>query len=84
VLKSDCKNEIFYGLAKNFITWEQIGKWAFKYAGTKPKFKLFDKGWSDNPPLYAVDKIQKYFNLSFNGTDAVKGHIQYLLSTIQN
>jgi len=79
VLAGDCKNEIFYGLSKNFITWEQIGKWAFKYAGTKPKFKLLDKGWSDNPPLYSVDKIEKHFGLAFNSTETVKAHVKYLI-----
>lgn len=80
VLASSCKNEIFYGLSKNFITWEQIGKWAFKYAGTKPKFKLFDRGWSDNPPLYSVGKIEKQFGLAFNSTDTVKEHVKYLIT----
>jgi UDP-glucose 4-epimerase len=79
VLESDCKNEIFYGLSKNFITWEQIGKWAFKYAGTKPRFKLFDKGWSDDPPLYSVDKIEQQFGLAFNSTETVKQHVRYLV-----
>jgi UDP-glucose 4-epimerase len=82
VLESDCKNEVFYGLARNFITWEQIGKWAFKYAGTKPKFALRDLGWSDNPPLYSVDKIKKCFGLSFNSTESVKGHIKYLVENL--
>jgi UDP-glucose 4-epimerase len=80
VLDSDCKNEIFYGLSKNFITWEHIGKWAFSYAGTKPKFKMLDKGWSDKPPMYDVGKIKKYFGLSFNSTEEVKKHIKYLIN----
>lgn len=82
VLESGCKNEIFYGLSRNFITWEQIAKWACAYAGKKPLIKIQDLGWSDNPPLYSVDKIRKYFNLSFNSTVQVKEHIKYLISVI--
>ncbi|HRU39345.1 MAG TPA: NAD(P)-dependent oxidoreductase [Candidatus Goldiibacteriota bacterium] len=82
LLESSCKNEIFYALSENFITWEQIGKWAFKYAGTKPKFRLFDKGWSDNPPLYSVEKIKKHFGLSFNSSETVKEHVRHLIGLV--
>jgi UDP-glucose 4-epimerase len=79
VLAGSCKNEIFYGLSKNFITWEQIGKWALEYAGVKTKIKLRGLGWSNTPPLYSVDKIKKYFGLSFDSTEKVKEHVKYLI-----
>lgn len=79
VLSGSVKNGIFYGLSKNFITWEQIGKWAFEYAGKKPRIKLRDLGWSDDPPLYSVDKMEKYFGLSFDSTEKVREHVKYLV-----
>jgi UDP-glucose 4-epimerase len=80
VLNSNCKNETFFGLSKNFITWEQIAKWAYELAGKKVNIKLIDKKWSANPPLYDVSKIEKYFNLSFNSEEKIKEHIKYLLN----
>ena len=80
ILNSNCRNETFFGLSRNFITWEQIAKWAFELAGTKPNIKLVNKGWSDNPPLYNVSKIKKYFNLSFNPQVKIKEHLKYLLN----
>ncbi len=80
VLNSNCKNETFFGLSKNFITWEQIARWAYELAGKKPDIKLINKGWSANPPLYDVTKIKKYFNLSFNSENKIKEHLKYLLS----
>jgi UDP-glucose 4-epimerase len=80
VLNSNCKNETFFGLSKNFITWEQISKWAYELAGKKVNIKLIDKKWSANPPLYDVSKIEKYFNLSFNSEEKIKEHIKYLLN----
>ncbi|MCX8092612.1 MAG: NAD(P)-dependent oxidoreductase [Candidatus Goldbacteria bacterium] len=80
VLNSNCKNEIFFGLGKDFITWEQIAKWAFELSGNKPHITLINKGWSNNPPMYDVSKIEKYFNLSFNSVQKIKEHIKYLLT----
>jgi UDP-glucose 4-epimerase len=80
LLQSNYKNEIFFGLSKNFITWEQIAKWAFKISGKKPKIKLKDLNWSKTPPLYSVEKIKNYFGFEFDSTEKIKEHISYLLS----
>lgn len=82
ILKSNIKNEVFFGLSENFITWEQIAKWAFEFSGKKPKIKLKDLDWSNNPPLYSVEKIKKFFNLSFNSEEKIKDHIKYLLANL--
>lgn len=82
VLNSNCKNETFFGLSRDFITWEQIAKWAFELANKKQNINLINKGWPDNPPLYDVSKIKNYFNLSFNPENKIKEHIKYLLNII--
>lgn len=82
VLNSNCKNETFFGLSRDFITWEQIAKWAFELANKKQNIILINKGWSNNPPLYDVSKIKNYFNLSFNPTNKIKEHIKYLLNIL--
>jgi len=82
VLSSNQNNEIFYGLGRNFVTWEQIAKWAVKYSKSKSKIKLIDKGWSGSPNFYVVSKIKKYFGLSFRSTEKIKEHIRYLISAV--
>ncbi len=82
VLSSNLNNEIFYGLGRNFVTWEQIAKWAVKYSKSKSKIKLIDKGWADSPNFYVVSKIKKYFGMSFRSTEKIKEHIRYLISSV--
>ncbi len=82
ILESKCKNEIFFGLSQNFITWEQIAIWAFEFSGKKPKIKLKNLGWSEKPAIYSVEKIKKYFGLSFNSEEKIKDHIKYLLTIL--
>ncbi len=82
IIESKFKNEIFFGLSQNFITWEQIAKWAFEFSGKKPKIKLKNLGWSKKPPIYSVEKIKKYFGLSFNSEEKIKEHIKYLLDIL--
>jgi UDP-glucose 4-epimerase len=83
ILESDTKNEIFFGMSKNFTTWEQIAKWTIKYTESKSKIKLIDKGYSDNPSIFDVRKMQKFFDLSFNSQDKLKEHIKFLLDTFK-
>ena len=84
VLASRKSNETYYGLSKNFITWEQIAKWAVEAAkpfrGGKPESRIVlkDLGWGDKPSLFDVGKIKKSFGLSFNSTKLVKEHVEFL------
>lgn len=80
LLNSNCKNETFFGLSKNFVTWEQIAKWAFEISNKRPNIRVIDKGWSDKPVIYSVEKIKKYFNLSFDSEEKIKEHIKYLIN----
>ncbi len=79
LLQSGFHNETFYGLARNFVTWEQIAKWAVEYTRSKSKINLKDLGWGDRPYLFNVDNIKKHFQLSFNSDTQVKEHVEFLL-----
>ncbi|HDQ25861.1 MAG TPA: NAD(P)-dependent oxidoreductase [bacterium] len=79
LLNSGISNEIFFGLSRNFITWEQIAKWAVKYSGSSSKIITEDLGWSSAPSCFSVKKIESALGLSFNSTPHVKEHIKYLL-----
>jgi len=82
VLYSGLSNEIFFGLGKTHISWAQIAKWAIEYAGSKSKLKITDKGWSSKPFYFKVNKIKKYFGLSFNPVKEIKKHIKYLVDNL--
>jgi len=79
VLESRLKNETFFGLSRNFLTWEQIAGWAVSYTGSRSRIITRDKGYSAKPSLFNVNKIKKYFGLSFNNTKKAKEHVKYLL-----
>lgn len=79
VLKSRFTNETFYGLARNFVTWEQIAQWAVEYMDSKSKIKLKDLKWGAKPDLFSVAKIKKNFGLSFDSAARVKAHVEFLL-----
>ncbi len=79
LLESKFKNEVFFGLSKNFISWEQIANWAVSFSGSKSVIKTADKGYSAKPSLFNVNKMKKYFGLSFNNCARIKEHIKYLL-----
>lgn len=79
LLQSVFTNETFYGLSRNFVTWEQIAQWAVEYTDSKSKIVLKDLGWSDRPYLFNVDNIKKHFGLSFNSAALVKAHVKFLI-----
>lgn len=80
VLESNLKKETFYGLSRNFLSWEQAAKWAIKYSNSKSKLEVFDYGYSDDPVMFSVENMNKHFGLTFNSQEKVKEHIKYILS----
>jgi len=86
VLASRKTNETYYGLAKNFVSWEQIARWAVEFAQAARRGKpgsrivLKDLGWGDKPYLFNVNKIKKNFGLSFNSSNLVREHVKFLVN----
>ncbi len=80
VVEGSFKNEIFFGLGAEFTTWEEIARYAVKKAGSKSKITVKNLGWSDNPRIYKVDKIKRYFGFSFKSGRTLRSHVDYLLT----
>jgi UDP-glucose 4-epimerase len=78
VLASGVKNEIFYGLSRNFLTWAAIAEMAAELAGSRSVVSL--KGKAGRPHLFQMDKVRKYFGLSFDNRKEMKEHVRWLLS----
>jgi UDP-glucose 4-epimerase len=80
VLESELTDEIFFGLGRTFVSWEQIARWAVEQARSSSEIVVEDKGWSPNPVLFSVEKMQRHFGLSFDATKQLQTHIATLLS----
>ncbi len=78
-LESNLTKETFYGLSKNFLSWEQAAKWAVKYCKSKSKIETLDYGYSEDPVMFSVENMRSHFGLSFNSQEKVKEHIRYIL-----
>lgn len=78
VLESDCNEEVFYALGKNFISWYEIALMAKDmYPQSKSVITPTDEKGEEY--RYCVDKIEKYFGLSFDSGEDIKEHIRWNL-----
>ena len=76
VLESGVNDEIFYGMSRHFMTWADIAKTAAELTGSKSVISL--RGKAGKPHLFQMDKIRKYFGLSFDNRKEMREHVRYL------
>jgi UDP-glucose 4-epimerase len=81
VLEGDARGEIFFGLGKTFVRWEEIARWAVEEAGSKSPIVLADHGYPDDPSLFSVAKIEAFFGLAFDSQEKIREHLRALLAT---
>ncbi|MCL2078806.1 MAG: NAD(P)-dependent oxidoreductase [Oscillospiraceae bacterium] len=80
LLESDFNEEVFLGLAADFVTWERIARIALEETPeSKSDIVLEDKGWDAEPMLYDVSKMERVFGLKFTGEDEIRSHIKWNL-----
>ena len=80
LLESDLSEEVFLGLATDFVTWERIAQIAFEeHPESTSEIEVEDKGWSDVPMMYNVGKMKRVFGLEFNGEDEIRKHVKWNL-----
>lgn len=84
VLESQVNHNIYFGLARNFITWEQIAQKAVEISGSKSRI-VFDKDivYDDNPCLFTLQKIKQEFGFTFENWDRIVEHVHYLASNMK-
>ena len=80
VLSSDVRNEIFYGLGRRFLTWGEVAAMAAALTGSRSVISL--RGKVGKPHLFQMEKIRKYFGLSFDNRKEMKEHVRYLLTLV--
>jgi len=78
VLESDLNEEVFFGLGTEWISWKSIAEQAISMRlGSKATIEEEDKGWSSEPFLFSLEKIEKFFGLKFNGNDFIYNHLKW-------
>ncbi len=78
-LKQTSKFEIYFGLSSEFISWEEIAKVAILLSGSSSKIVLKDTGYSNEPNLFNVTKIERNFGFKFVSQYHIREHLRYLL-----
>jgi UDP-glucose 4-epimerase len=78
LLESSLNEEVFFGLGTEWISWKSIAERAIAMCpGTKSVIEEEDKGWSGEPYLFSLEKIEKFFGLKFNGNDFIDEHVRW-------
>lgn len=77
ILKQDVNRKTYFGLSKDYITWEYVAKQAVRLAGSNSEIILLDKGYGDDPTLFDVSDIKKEFGLEFNPLNNIVEHLKY-------
>jgi UDP-glucose 4-epimerase len=78
VLESGLSEEVFFGLGTEWLSWKSIAERAIAMQPeTKTIIEEEDKGWSSEPNLFSLEKMEKFFSLKFNGNDFIDEHIKW-------
>ncbi len=83
ILDSGVNKQIYLGLGREYITWEEIAVQAIALADSESRIVLRDKDSVANPLYYRVNKITHDFNLEFTARDKIEAHLKYLYEVIK-
>jgi UDP-glucose 4-epimerase len=84
VLESQVNQNIYFGLARDFITWEQIAQKAVEITGSKSRI-VFNENiqYDDKPNLFTLRKIRQEFGFAFENWEKIVEHLQYLAGSLK-
>jgi len=78
VLESQINRNIYFGLARDFVTWEKIAREAIAITGSKSRIVLQKNENGDEPCRFDLSKIRREFGFSFENWPKIMEHLQYL------
>jgi UDP-glucose 4-epimerase len=78
VLGSAVNREVFTSLSPDFITWEEIARWAVDGCGSSSQIVAEDKGLAPALTTYDVSAIEREFGLRFDAARHLREHLAYL------
>jgi UDP-glucose 4-epimerase len=79
VMQHDVHERTYFGLSRDFHSWEAIARETIKQTGSKTKLEIIDKGGSDKPSKFDVSAIEEDFGLVFDPWDKLVEHCRYLV-----
>jgi UDP-glucose 4-epimerase len=80
ILESECSEEVFFGLGTEWLSWKGIAERAIVLCpGTKTVIEEEDKGWGEEPCLFSLQKMDRFFGFKFNGNDFIDEHLKWNL-----
>jgi UDP-glucose 4-epimerase len=82
IIKTGVNHKTYFGLSKNFISWQFVAEEAIKLCGSKSRINLIDKGYDAEPSLWDVSDIKKDFGLEFSAEEKVIEHIKFYMNIL--
>jgi len=79
VLHSDVNRRTYYGLGKDFVSWQAIAEEAVRRSGSTSEIRLEDRGWSDEPLMWDVSDMKADFGLEFAPWQEIGEHLDYYI-----
>jgi UDP-glucose 4-epimerase len=77
VLNSNVNRKTYYGLSRDFISWDAIAQEAVNRSGSRSEVILEDKGWNADPQMWDVSDMKKDFGLEFDAWPAMQAYLDY-------
>ncbi len=79
VLMSSFNRKTYFGLSKNFVSWEGIAKEAIRRCNSTSKVLVEDRGWNDNPTIFDVSDMKNDFGIEFDPWNKITEHLDYYI-----
>ncbi len=80
VLESDFNRDIFFGLGREYISWERIARKTVEITSSKSRIIKEENGPA--PVMFNLEKIKTCFGYSFEAWDRLVEHIEYLAEVL--
>lgn len=77
-LESSYNRQIYFGLGREFVTWEEIAKKVIETTCSSSKIITEDYGYRETPYLFDLRKIERDFGFSFTCREKIIEHIRYI------
>ena len=84
VLETDGNRRVYFGLSKEFVTWEAVAREAVKIAGTGAPVTIRKKDKSGEACLFELKKIRDDFGYEFKCWEKIREHIEYLIGVAKS
>jgi UDP-glucose 4-epimerase len=83
VLNSSVNRKTYFGLSKNFVSWQSVAEEAVRRFGSKSRIEVEDRGWGDEPLYWDVSDMKNDFGLEFDPRGKIGEHLDHYARLIR-